>query len=360
MQHSEHDVRREITKALAIVFGGTLVLALIQLLVPATTQWMQLGLAFLLLQAPAWVLPKSVDQRQLGLTVGPYGRAVFVGFAVMLVVFPVFTLGHHFFQTEFVGAKSDWSAQNLARWDESLENRPAQPCNRADGSLSVWTYGPGMWLTVPSTSKVSVKVATDVPISAAREVHCTSGGVPQARRRARPDSAGSFSLPKGVGLWVPLSDAQSHVALEVRDASGALVPEDRIRTGQYGATADDDGVVSGSRDYWWLLQFIIVHLGLVALPEEWFFRGYLMSRLDQRFGTPLRVFGANLGWGLILSALAFALLHPILLPGAHRLLVFFPALLFGWVRARTGNVGAAIIVHAGSNLLIQCIGRMYV
>jgi membrane protease YdiL (CAAX protease family) len=59
------------------------------------------------------------------------------------------------------------------------------------------------------------------------------------------------------------------------------------------------------------------------------------------------------------SALWFALLHPILLPGVHRLLVFFPALLFGYLRARTGNIGAAVVIHATSNLLLAILVGMY-
>jgi len=97
----------------------------------------------------------------------------------------------------------------------------------------------------------------------------------------------------------------------------------------------------------------------VALPEEHFFRGYLMSRLDGLLGTPRRVLGVQVGAGLVLSALLFALLHPILIPGPHRLLVFFPALLFGWLRARQGALGAAILVHAMSNVLLAIVSRMY-
>jgi membrane protease YdiL (CAAX protease family) len=118
-------------------------------------------------------------------------------------------------------------------------------------------------------------------------------------------------------------------------------------------------VLESERGWLWILPFLIVHLGIVALPEEWFFRGYLQTRLDTRLGTPWRILGADLGWGFILSALFFALLHPILLPGAFRLLVFFPALLFGYLRARSGNIGAAVVIHATSNLLLTLLVSMY-
>jgi len=39
--------------------------------------------------------------------------------------------------------------------------------------------------------------------------------------------------------------------------------------------------------------------------------------------------------------------------------VFFPALLFGWLRSRTRGVGASIAFHALCNLLSEALGRGY-
>ena len=147
--------------------------------------------------------------------------------------------------------------------------------------------------------------------------------------------------------------------LNVTYAQGGQVPASALQTGAYRETADQDGHLAGHRGLGWLLPYIIVQLGLVALPEEWFFRGYLQARMDQHMGTPWRFLGTSFGPGLVIAAIAFAALHPILLPGVHRLLVFFPALLFGWLRARTGNIGAAVVVHAACNLLQALTAAMY-
>ncbi|MFI5301533.1 MAG: type II CAAX prenyl endopeptidase Rce1 family protein, partial [Polyangiales bacterium] len=40
-----------------------------------------------------------------------------------------------------------------------------------------------------------------------------------------------------------------------------------------------------------------------------------------------------------------------------RLAVFFPSLLFGWMRARTGGIGAGIAFHAACNLLSDGLAR---
>jgi membrane protease YdiL (CAAX protease family) len=96
---------------------------------------------------------------------------------------------------------------------------------------------------------------------------------------------------------------------------------------------------------------------MVALPEEAFFRGYLQTALDRQFVTKVRVFGAQVGFGLLISSAVFALGHVLTRPHPERLAVFVPSLLFGWMRARTGGVGAPILFHAACNLLAAALLR---
>ena len=90
---------------------------------------------------------------------------------------------------------------------------------------------------------------------------------------------------------------------------------------------------------------------VVALPEEVFFRGYLLQRLEARFPPRHRLAGAPVGWALVLSAVLFALGHVLVDFNPQRLAVFFPALIFGWMRARTGSLAAGAAFHASCNLL---------
>jgi membrane protease YdiL (CAAX protease family) len=98
---------------------------------------------------------------------------------------------------------------------------------------------------------------------------------------------------------------------------------------------------------------------VIALPEEAFYRGYLMTALDDAWGTPWQVAGAKMGWGLFASSALFAVGHLLTEPNVQRLAVFFPALLFGWLRARTGGIGAALLFHALCNLLAEIVTRGY-
>jgi uncharacterized protein len=95
----------------------------------------------------------------------------------------------------------------------------------------------------------------------------------------------------------------------------------------------------------------------IALPEEMFYRGFLQSRLDKVWPPRLKLLGAEVGYGLLVSSLIFAAGHLVTTPDVSRLAVFFPSLMFGWLRARTGGIGAAVAFHAACNLLTAYLGR---
>ncbi len=98
---------------------------------------------------------------------------------------------------------------------------------------------------------------------------------------------------------------------------------------------------------------------VIALPEEAFFRGYLQTSLDRVWPPRWRILGADLGPGWIVSAAIFAVGHVLTIRHPARLAVFFPALLFGWLRARTGGIGAPMLFHALCNLFSATLGRGY-
>jgi hypothetical protein len=98
---------------------------------------------------------------------------------------------------------------------------------------------------------------------------------------------------------------------------------------------------------------------VIALPEEAFYRGYLQSRLDDVWSPRWSVLGARVGPGLIAAAAIFAAGHLATVQMATRLAVFAPALLFGWLRARTGGIGASVCFHALCNVYSMLLGRGY-
>jgi hypothetical protein len=99
-----------------------------------------------------------------------------------------------------------------------------------------------------------------------------------------------------------------------------------------------------------LFMTVLGQLFVVALPEEFFFRGYLQGRLSERM---------RLAAALPLSAALFALGHFLVSFDPGSLAVFFPGLLFGLLRARTGSVLAGTLLHASCNLLIDILHRSW-
>lgn len=104
---------------------------------------------------------------------------------------------------------------------------------------------------------------------------------------------------------------------------------------------------------------ILSQLLIVALPEETFFRGYVQTRFQQIFRPRWTIFGARLGWGWILTCVTFALAHSLIQYQWWHFAIFFPSLLFGYLRERTGGLLAPILCHAFSNLFMEWIARCY-
>lgn len=102
------------------------------------------------------------------------------------------------------------------------------------------------------------------------------------------------------------------------------------------------------------LLFDVAHPNLV---EELLWRGVLLALLDRALGTPWRLFGAKVGWGLVLTSLSFGLAHGLLFTDegfvfslGQILWTGFAGVLFAWVRARTGSVWLAYVGHCAPEL----------
>jgi membrane protease YdiL (CAAX protease family) len=102
-------------------------------------------------------------------------------------------------------------------------------------------------------------------------------------------------------------------------------------------------------------------LVMPGLAEEILFRGLFQPLLNRALGQPWRVGGADLGWGLVITAVLFAgsnglvsvdpQLHArIVLPAA--IAPFMLGLVSGWVRDRTASVWPSVLGHNLSNIVI--------
>ena len=94
------------------------------------------------------------------------------------------------------------------------------------------------------------------------------------------------------------------------------------------------------------INFILLTLLLTALPEEWFFRGYFMQRLQLLVKKVIYYkLTAN-----VLTSLFFALLH-VPNQGWFGLTIFFPSMFFGWLYQKYNDLILVICIHALFNLI---------
>lgn len=100
------------------------------------------------------------------------------------------------------------------------------------------------------------------------------------------------------------------------------------------------------------LKMALYQFCYIAFPEEFFFRGYLQTRLNQSLGKPFQLLGAQTGWGIFLTALVFMLFHLVYAVNLWTLGVLLPALIFGWLREKTGSITASTVFHALSNIIL--------
>ena len=104
--------------------------------------------------------------------------------------------------------------------------------------------------------------------------------------------------------------------------------------------------------HWRFAQDAATQILVIACPEEIFFRGYMQTRLNDLFVRRARVLGTPLSASVLVTSALFALGHFVIHPDPSRLAVFFPSLLFGWLRERSGSVVASGLFHGLCNVTI--------
>ncbi len=171
--------------------------------------------------------------------------------------------------------------------------------------------------------------------------------------REQPLCAPRTVPPGGRVLLVP----EVAAALEVQDSQGRPLAAGEVIAGASGEVLD--APIHAAPGFGWLLGWLFTQLLVVALPEEIFFRGYVLGRLRAVLPPRRQLWGVPFGQAHVLSAALFALIHLVLIPAPHRLLVFFPALLFAWLAERSRGVFAPAAHHALANVCQTALLLLY-
>lgn len=105
-------------------------------------------------------------------------------------------------------------------------------------------------------------------------------------------------------------------------------------------------------------EFLLYQATLPGIAEELAYRGVIQPRLNSLFGRPWTLFGAQAGWGWVITTVLFWAIHAFR-PGIDGGVDFawqtltmqlWAGAVFGWVRERSGSVLPAVLSHNLVNL----------
>ncbi|MBM4352438.1 MAG: CPBP family intramembrane metalloprotease [Deltaproteobacteria bacterium] len=317
----------------------------------ALFSWLPLLLPFLepyasaLIAAAFIYLPALVIWRrgghlgQIGL-VPPDRLTLRVTGVVLVIVFPLFCAGFFAYHHLFFERTPCATVQRLPAWPEALYPSPYSGLRT------------GLVLAKDDSEDLILRqnLPGEVTVSARFE---------PADMLVWHETGTGRSRPLEGGALVERMEPGDALRFRVRSGQGKveIVSAGKVQTLWYGNREERDLPVSETCDLTWLWSFLLIQVLLVALPEELFYRGYLQTRLRQLLGRRFVLFGGDVGPAVLISSAVFAVGHVLSIPSPTRLAVFFPSLLFGWLRDRTGGLTAPIAVHVLSNLLLAVLTR---
>jgi hypothetical protein len=106
-------------------------------------------------------------------------------------------------------------------------------------------------------------------------------------------------------------------------------------------------------------HLFLIHAIAVALPEEYFYRGFLQPLILRAPTLAAMSSTRRLAIAVVLQAICFAVGHALVDFNFMRAAVFFPGLLFGALAAGSGGLWAPILCHAAANVLSETLEAGY-
>lgn len=321
-----------------------------------------IGVPYLLLDG------RGFDFERFGLTWRGSSRSILWGLTAAVLTLIPFCFGYYLWATVWLGQDFEFRWSNYYKWPVSLREAPENPGEQP--GIWVWSQGQRLTLRIRGGAmdflgrRPNGEPGRTVARIFGRDlvVSNVAGKIDVEKHSPEPNRNRSV-------FEVRLLENGATGAVHLEPDESATGPVDfRIKTGDVEgprleiyrgrAAAKQGGDYSAGESLTWLFLWVLTQVLFVALPEEYFYRGYLQTRLADAFDaggtdrTPI--------WGITKSnataSFLFALGHflvPVngmILP--NRLSVFFPSIVFGWLREKTGTIAGSVTYHAASNLMV--------
>ena len=341
---------REVLLACAGVTGACALLSVLQDFVPLLRANLYVLVAAIFLYLPVLLLRRrGLTTLDVGLTTRPRTRGLLFAAGAMLLVFPPFLLGFHLWQGWVFGNRPHFDADAYHRWPMAWEGRPGERSSHECLELYVDFSELRLRWQGLDADHLDVLLGTDgkVELLSTRGLQGLTQGPGSLSFSTHGDGELRFRVRGGRQL-----------SLSPTLRGQALDPQ-QIRLGA-GGVHPDELPLKGERGLSWIFFLVLSHLLLVALPEELFYRGYVQTTLDHVWPRRWKVLGVEIGMSVLVVSIMFALGHFLVDLRVQRLAVFFPSLLFCWLRAGTDSLMAPVLFHAASNIFSDMLTKGYV
>lgn len=362
--------RRALGRELALTFVASVLLtgalALVQAHVALLAPYVYVAVAFVFVALPTLVVQRwrrmdRCDPVAAGMRFGGLGRGLAWGLGATAVTLVPFAIGFHLWSVHALERHAAPAWSNYARWDETALGRPAALSEGSTAS-GIWLWSENERVRLWWRDEAGVDEALAVRVEATPADATVVSVVEQGVVSHHPALAGHVVEVQALGdggrlHGFDLSVGPQAQRLELTlTRGGARVAPQAVAIGGGQQAAASNPVVL-ERSLMWLINLLIVQLFFVALPEEYFYRGYLQPALARLSGERAR--GVLPVRAIVAASVLFALGHVLVDFAALRLTVFFPSLLFGWLRERSGGLVAPLIYHAACNVMVELAAVHY-
>lgn len=109
-------------------------------------------------------------------------------------------------------------------------------------------------------------------------------------------------------------------------------------------------------------ETLAFQLTMPGIAEEFVYRGVLLALFNRAFGRSWRLFGADVGWGWVITSVLFLVIHMVSVDAQLRIRWFLDpealagialaGVAFGWMRERTNSIWPGVLAHNIANNLL--------
>ena len=346
---------RDVARVYLAVVGVIVVAAALAEVVSIVGQLLYAIVALLFFLVPERIIEsRGEDPRDYALWRGDVKTGVLWGLGATLLTIPFFVPGYWIWEKYGLGRNFEPDAGRYRQWSADLDSEP-KDWGKAGPGAWVWSDRDELSVGLRNDGGPNNRVVIDADVPFKPDKR---GPIVLKPLAAGPDGASSrwhATLTHSRGRGVVMIRGPDEI-----DVRTEPIVDTNPRWSLYAGANErvvEGGRLHDNRAYWWLVLWFATQLLLVAIPEEVFYRGFIQTRLEHGFaarGTETVILGFTPA--IVVTSLLFGIGHVVVPVGgafiASRMAVFFPSLLFGWLRRRTGSVLAPAIYHAFSNAMV--------